>query len=105
MKYVFLKGVLLCFAVQISITKKVRKPIESTLTITCSGCDNDGPCLIIINDVMVDKNIYMPLDNGSLILPPNVFGNVTCGDTLEHLTEYLICPPINGMHCMYHKIL
>ena len=99
----FFLGVLLSIAFQISNAQerninKEEKQIENTSTVTCPGCENGGPCLIIINDVMVNKNDYT-LYNASLILPPNdlnVFGNITCGNNLENLMEYLICPPING---------
>ena len=93
---VFPKGVvLLCIALQIS--NALEREVESTFPITCPGCENGGPCLIIINDLMVDQNDYMVLDNATVVLPPNVFGNITCGGNMENLTEYLICPPRDGM--------
>ena len=104
------KGVLFLFYITVHITNTqesnalvVKKPINSTITVTCPGCENNnGSCLITINeDVITDKNNYTLLDNGSLILLPNditIYGSITCSGSAEHLTHYYICPPYNGKY-------
>ena len=103
----FLKGItfLLCITVCLSSlqennVQELRKPIDSTATVVCTGCGNGNSCIINVNNVTVDEDDYTVLDNGDLVLPaddPNIYGTVKCGGSIEQMINYKICPPNNSM--------
>ena len=89
---------------QKSNSQELRKPIDGTATVACTECENDNTCVVIVNSITVDN--YALSQTGNLMLPPNdpnTYGTVQCGSTVDHLAEYLICPPNNSM--LYENLL